>query len=56
MRTFLLVENESIVIGNGIVLRVLAVDGDEVRLEIDHPEGASVDLSQEDQLLLQAAE
>jgi carbon storage regulator CsrA len=41
MSTITLGKNEAIVIGNEIVVTVLAVRGDEVEIAIERPEGGS---------------
>ena len=33
---------ESVVIGDGVILTVIEVRGDEVRLKVEHPNGGSV--------------
>ena len=35
-------KNQSIVIGDGIIVNVIEIAGDEVRLSIEHPEDVSV--------------
>jgi carbon storage regulator len=35
-------QNESIVIGEGIVITVVEIRGNTVRLSIEHPQGASI--------------
>jgi carbon storage regulator len=36
-------KDQSIVIGDGIVVNVIEIDDDEVRLSIEYPEGVSVE-------------
>lgn len=55
MRTFSLGEDEAIIIGSGVVIRVLQVSDDEVQLEIDSPGDVPIRPSQEHQSLLQPA-
>jgi carbon storage regulator CsrA len=42
MTTFSCGKNQSIVIGDGIVVTVLDIQGDSVELSIEHPDGTSV--------------
>jgi carbon storage regulator len=35
-------KNQSVVIGDNIIVNVVEVEGDEVRLSIEYPEGVSV--------------
>lgn len=43
MRIFSLNEDDAIVIGNGIVIRVLEIGVDEVELEVEHPDDDSTE-------------
>jgi carbon storage regulator len=36
-------KNEGIVVGDGIILTVIAIRGDKVRLGVEHPQGVTVD-------------
>lgn len=44
---FVLGEKESVVIDNSITITVEQIDGDEVCLRIDHPDGVSIDKEEE---------
>ena len=39
-------KNQSIVISDNIIVNVVEVDGDEVRLSVEYPEGVSVRMGQ----------
>ncbi len=56
MITFSCKRNESIVIGDGIVVTVLDVQGSQVQLGIEYPDGTCVCRSEELQTVGHAAE
>jgi sRNA-binding carbon storage regulator CsrA len=47
MRVFYLSTDEAIVVGSEIIVRVLGIEGDEVRLGIDSSEDDSIELGEE---------
>ncbi len=51
MRIFSLATDEAVAIGDEIVVKVLEINGDEVQLGIERPDGASVVSSEAEQAI-----